>query len=58
MRNTPRVNRAKLVAMGRDKISHACGVHIEQMRRFKPADRRHKLHQGLLAQCFMAFKEL
>lgn len=58
MRNTPRVNRAKLVAMGREKILHACSVHVGQMRRFKPFDLRHKLHQGLLAQCFMAFKEL
>lgn len=58
MKNTPRINRAKLVAMGRDKVQRACDVHIREMRRFRHTDPRHRIHQGLLAQCFLAFKEL
>lgn len=53
----PRVNRAKLVAMGRDKIHTACSRHVAAMGFFEPTDRRYRLHEGLLAQCFMAFKE-
>lgn len=53
----PKINRAKLVALGLDKITAACNVHIAAMRRFKPFDRRHRLHQGMLAQCQLAFKE-
>lgn len=54
----PKINREKLVSMGRKKILSACGVHIVAMRKFKPHDRRHRLHQGMLAQCELAFKEL
>lgn len=54
----PRINRSKLVAMGREKILYACDVHAKQVRRFKPFDRRHRIAQGLLAQCFTAFKEV
>lgn len=58
MKNTPRINRSKLVALGREKILHACSVHAGEMRKFRPFDRRHKLHQGLLAQCVLAFNDI
>lgn len=54
----PGINRAKLVALGSEKIQQACDVHVRGMYRFKPSDRGYRIHQGLLAQCFMAFKEL